>query len=126
MGLSNLDRAEQTEIRRHIPERSGQKTETARRIGAVFQAIVPDQMVTGPREHRVAAIFDGLEPGRSGMVRTGPDILPFRAPEDSGQFGDFLTSAAVLLHAGETLPLSHNPGCDYQRRSRNRSACAKL
>ena len=126
MGLSKLDLAELTKFRHRFPELSGQETETGRQIVTVFQAIGPDQMVTGPGEHRVAASFDGLEPGRSEKVRSGPDILSFRALKDSGQSSDFLTSAAVLLHVGETHPMSHNPGCNYQRMPKNRSACAKL
>ena len=47
MEQSNLDLAELTELGHHLPERSGQKTETTRRIVAVIQANSCDQIVTG-------------------------------------------------------------------------------
>ena len=81
MGQSNLDLAELTELGHHLPERSGQKTETTRRIVAVFQANGCDQIVTGLGGHRVAAIFDGLEPGPCVMFRSDPhtNLLPAKA-----------------------------------------------
>lgn len=79
MALTNADLIELTSLRRDLhrhPEVSGQERETAAHILRVLQALAPDRIETGLGGHGVAAVFDGIAPGPTVMVRAELDALP--------------------------------------------------
>ena len=77
--LTNADIAELTDWRRELhrfPEGAGEERETAARVTADLAGTRPDQVVTGPGGHGIAAIRTGAAPGETVLFRAGFDALP--------------------------------------------------
>jgi amidohydrolase len=59
-----------------FPEVSGDEAKTARRITRALRPYRPDQLLTGLGGHGVAAVFEGIKPGPTVLIRAELDGLP--------------------------------------------------
>lgn len=79
MDLRNSDISDLIALRRELhrfPEISGEEAKTAERIGAAFDGLAPDALITGLGGHGIAAVFQGAEPGPTVLFRCELDALP--------------------------------------------------
>lgn len=120
MTLNDTDFAEITAWRRELhryPELSGQEAATARRVQDFLAPSGPDQVLSGLGGHGVAAVFAGLAPGPTLLVRSELDALPIEeltgAPHSStvpgvahlcGHDGHSAILAAVARDLGRKRP----------------------
>lgn len=77
--LDDADIAELTAFRHALhrrPEASGEEAQTAAAVADQLRALAPDMLLTGLGGHGVAAVYSGLAPGPTVMLRAELDGLP--------------------------------------------------
>jgi amidohydrolase len=106
--LTNLDLAELTALRHRLhryPELSGQEEWTAAQVVAELGPLSPDRILTGLGGHGVAAIWKGLAPGPTVMMRSELDALPIQELSDAEYRSTIPGKAHLCGHEGHTTIL---------------------
>lgn len=106
--LTNSDLVALTAFRRDLhrnPEISGQEVNTARRIVAALEPLIPTKILTGLGGHGVAAVFDSGTDGPTVMFRAELDALPIQEINDIEWLSEVAGKSHVCGHDGHMTML---------------------
>jgi amidohydrolase len=92
------------------------------RVEALAKSIAADEGLDLQIDYQDVFVTCSNDAEAADIVRTamddlgiphGPGILPIRASEDFGHFGETSRAAILLLGSGDNLPALHNPDFDF-------------
>src|SRR5690606_16597873 len=109
MQLTNQDIADLVAFRRELhrnPKISNEESETAKRVVAFLRDTGPDQLLTDPGTHGVAAVYDSGKPGLTVLFRSDLDALPIEELSDAAHRATVPGKSHMCGHDGHTAILA--------------------